>query len=337
MPIQQKDTYCESSTDRLLFLAGGMVKIMSCFLLGMLCGCGGKANFIFSIEEEKILDSIPSGSGLAIDKTHGFIISDDGTCIYRLNLENYVYYKIPLSGSNYGEYKEPKSTKHDFESAAFAEWKGSNYLVALGSGSGGVSRDSLLMLNLPDSTQKLISIGKFYKELRSRTGVDSMHWNIEGLTLAGNDIVMLNRGNNTMISFDMEEFFNYLLRPGFSFPKARVHRIQLPFIGKHEARLSGVCNFDKDLLLISASVEDTPDWISDGPVLGSYIVIYSLKEQKLEGSYLLKDREGKTLKEKIESVDVFERRKNGDVIFLAIADNDDGSSKLFRLKLQRAK
>jgi hypothetical protein len=82
-------------------------------------------------------------------------------------------------------------------------------------------------------------------------------------------------------------------------------------------------------------VEDTPDWTKDGPVLGSYFAVYSLKNDKITSTYLLHDEEGKALIEKIESVDVLQTNSNGDFTFLALGDNDNGSSDLFRIILRR--
>src|SRR5687767_12275837 len=50
------------------------------------------------IEEEKLLNSIPSASGLAIENDMAWIVGDDATSIYRLNLTSFEQQKIPLKG-----------------------------------------------------------------------------------------------------------------------------------------------------------------------------------------------------------------------------------------------
>jgi hypothetical protein len=62
-----------------------------------------------------------------------------------------------------------------------------------------------------------------------------------------------------------------------------------------------------------------------------------LKEKRLIATHLLKNKQGKAIKEKIESVDVLQKPDNGDLNFLAIADNDNGTSKLFHLRLRNIK
>jgi hypothetical protein len=58
-----------------------------------------------------------------------------------------------------------------------------------------------------------------------------------------------------------------------------------------------------------------------------------LKKNELKQTYLLRGRDGKAMKEKIESLDVISQIAQ-DVEIVAIGDNDDGSSKLFRLTVR---
>lgn len=135
------------------------------------------------------------------------------------------------------------------------------------------------------------------------------------------------------MTINVQDALSYFLEPAKPFPTVSYFKIQLPFIGKYEARLSGLCTLNKTELFFCASVEDTPDWTKDGPVLGSYFGVCSLKEKQLKASYLFKDKQGKPLKEKIESVDILTRPNSEDIGFIAVGDNDNGSSKLWRLRL----
>lgn len=309
-----------------------------CILLFVLfvSGCKQNSNPGLTIEHKQLFDSIPSASGIAIKGTTAFIISDDGTGIYTIDLTNYRQTKIQLSGLPFNVYREDKSIKHDFEAACFAKWQNKEYLVAIGSGSGG-ARDSMLMMNTGNyADQKIYSLEKFYKQILSTTTIDSSQLNIEGLTIAGDSIVFLNRGNNLLITCSAGTFFSFILNEQDSLFPVTCRKVQLPFIGQHEARFSGICTVDERHLLFCASVEDTPDWTQDGPVLGSFFGLYSLKNNKVIETYLLQDEEKKPLKEKIESVDIVQRLKS-DLFFLATADNDNGTSKLFRIKLSGVK
>jgi hypothetical protein len=290
-----------------------------------------------TIEYKKTFDSIPSASGLAIREDSAYVVCDDGTGIYQINLRNFHQNKIEIKGLPFNQYREPKPVKHDFESACFVKWQGKEYLMAMGSGSNSTWRDSLLIVNIPDyRDQRIISLDEFYKQLQLKTHTDTTQWNIEGLAVSGNNLIMANRGNNLLISCDVGDFFSWLIKSNSVLPRIKYQRIHLPSIDKHEARLSGICNLDEQNLLVCASVEDTPDWTKDGPVLGSYFAVYSLKNDKITSTYLLQEEEGKALIEKIESVDVLQKSSNGDFTFLALGENDNGSSDLFKIILRRA-
>ena len=184
------------------------IKISFSFFLLLFIGCrqGSDTNLI--VEYEKVFDSIPSASGIAIKDGNAFIICDDGTGIYKMDLRKFHQEKIPIAGLPFNEYREDKSVKRDFESACFAKWQDKEYLLALGSGSAR-PRDSVLLLNTSDySDQKILSLNTFYKQLQLLTGTDSTQWNIEGLTVAGDSIIILNRGNNLMITCSTNAFFS---------------------------------------------------------------------------------------------------------------------------------
>jgi hypothetical protein len=318
------------------FRKNGLKNFPFCFSIFLLiAGCQQKTQYGLLLEYKKNFDSIPSASGLAIRADTAYIVCDDGTGIYKVNLRSFHQTKIAINGLSLGQYREPKAIKHDFESACFVKWQGANYLIAFGSGSKESSRDSLLMLNKENhADQKIISLHPFYRQLQQLTHTDSTQWNIEGVTVVGNNMIVANRGNNMLIVFNSNQLFSWLIQPGTSFPEIKYYTITLPSIDKHEARLSGICTVDNNNLLFCASVEDTPDWTKDGPVLGSYLGIYSLKNNNLNEIYLLKDDQGKAMKEKIESVEILQKNSDRNFILLAVGDNDNGTSNLFRIKLQ---
>ena len=289
------------------------------------------------IESERVFDNIPSGSGLVITNDTAFIIGDDATAVYLLNLENFKHQKLTISGIVSSKSREPKATKHDFESATLVNWNGKRYLLAFGSGSQIDARDSLLVFNLDDnSDQRIVSMHQFYEELQRLTNTDSMQWNLEGATVMGKSLILCNRGNNMVFEIVLIDFLKFLFEPDSSFPPVLFHRVRMPRIDNKEARLSGVCSLNDSVLIFSASVEDTPDWTKDGPVIGSFICIYSIREFEILDSYPLERRNGIALKEKIESLDVLNKDDKGVITLIAIADNDNGSSKLFRLKLSES-
>jgi hypothetical protein len=305
--------------------------IKLCFLTACSESPGQQTMFI---EEEKKLNEIPSASGMVIKDTLTYIVCDDATGIYQLNLRDYRQSKIPIHGLVDTQYRVPKATKHDFESGTLMDWNGKQYLLAFGSGSATVIRDSMLLLNMGDfEDQKIVSIHQFYQKLRQLTNTDSTQWNIEGAAVANAYLFLCNRGTNLIIKIRAGEFMNYVHDTSSVFPNVEYHQVQLPSIEGKQARLSAACALANGDLLLAASVEDTPDWISDGPVLGSYICVFSSKENKATASYLLQDKNGQPLKEKLETVEILDGHSDSKLTLVALSDNDAGISKLFRLRI----
>jgi len=298
-------------------------------------GCQNKdTKYPLSILERKFLKSIPSGSGIVIKNDTAYIIGDDATGIYRSSLKDYQVEKIAVNGLDFTNHREPKTIKRDFESGTLVTWKGNEYFLAFGSGSKSTTRDSLLMFSTSDpSDNKIISLNKYYSQLQHYTKSDTTEWNIEGATVTQDFLILLNRGNNMILKINKNEFMTYLMGESSIFPGIEFQRIKLPAVKNHEARLSGICTLNNEQIIFSASVEDTPDWINDGPVLGSFIGTYSLTKNTVTACHLLRSDTGMILKEKIESLDILHHIPGESVIIVAIGDNDNGSSVLYRLKL----
>ena len=288
------------------------------------------------IVKTQVLDSIPSGSGIVIKEDTGYIVGDDATGLYLLNLSNYQQRKIPIATLNQDLYREPKSIKRDFECATFITWNGQEYLLAFGSGSTPL-RDNLLMIHTTEFTDcRILSLHPFYEGLRKLTQTKIEAWNIEGVTTEMDYLYLLNRGNNMILNFRISELIPFLMDASSPFPTTTHHSIRLPFIQNFEAKLSGACTLDSHHLVFSATVEDTPEWSKDGPVWGSFIGIYSLRQSTVTATFLLQDESGVPLKEKIESVSIVRNSPGEDLELLAVGDNDNGTTNLFLLKLDKS-
>ena len=287
-----------------------------------------------TITERKLLDSIPSGSGIVLKNGVAYVIGDDATGVYVLNVDDYTQRKIPITAFDQSLYREAKSVKRDFESSAIVTWYGTEYLLAFGSGSSSPLRDSLLVVRTSDpADNRIISLQKFYKHLQEVTLSNAGAWNLEGATVTNDLLILFNRAGNIVIRISANDFLSHILGGESVVPAIEFERVKLPMIGDHEARLSGACTLNNDLIIFCASVEDTPDWIQDGPVLGSVIGIYSLQKKSVLASFLLKDANGVIVKEKIESLDISGKPAKDEISLVAIADNDNGTSILYKLAL----
>lgn len=305
------------------------------WVLSQLAGCypGGRATSM-SVRNQRLLDSVPSGSGIVVKNGSAYIVGDDATGIYRLDLKEFGQSKIPIPGLDGRQYREARKGKHDFESASLFIINGKEYLLALGSGSVAISGDSALLMSLSEFTDcRIASLTPFYAGIRTLSGMSADEWNIEGATSIGDSLLIANRGNNSIMVISLPEFIGYVFDGKPNLPRARIFTLQLPEISGRPSRLSGLCTIDNHRLLFCASVEDTPDWKRDGPILGSFVGVYSMKEGRVSFSYGLKNGKGEMVKEKIESVDLLSVSNNKASI-LAICDNDDGTSNLFWLTMK---
>jgi hypothetical protein len=303
-------------------------------LLFCLNGCKQKSKEgIAVIVTTKIFDSIPSGSGMDINKDSLFIIGDDAGSIYQLSLKNHLYKKMPLPAATPERYRFEKEGKPDYESAAIIGYRGGHYLFAFGSGSKSPERDSLLIVDLDAGrVDTVISIKPFYDHLVRLGNMKVTDLNMEGAAVVRDKLMLLNRGNNMIFSFDAEKFIESVLTHS---PPPAIHsfRAKLPSIDKFEARLSGAAASGDDLLFC-ASVEKTEDWTKDGPIAGSYVGLIDERKEHIKLTAKLTYPDGKIAVEKIESIAFLRKETNGDFTFLAIADNDDGKTKLLEIKIK---
>lgn len=285
------------------------------------------------VVKEHTLNSISSGSGFVLYKDSAFIISDDAPFVGRLSLKNNGLQRIDIDGLGLYDKRIPKPLKPDFEAALTGAVNGKEYLFAFGSGSQSPERDTLLFFPIDNpSEQHKVSLSPFYKKIQQLIYRPEAHWNVEGATKAADSLVLFNRGNNTVMNISWNQFTAYALGVASEFPFVSYRRVRLPMLGEHEARFSGACTLNDQYLLVSASVEDTPNWNDDGPVLGSFIALLDRNTYELKNPLQVTNAQGRPYVHKIESLEVLEKEENGTLIIGALVDDDDGKTKLIRIR-----
>lgn len=287
-----------------------------------------------TIVSETLLDRLPSGSGIALWKDSLYIVSDDAPFVYQLSLKDNSYRQYALIGYARVKYRIPKPVKPDFESATIGTMNGREYIFAFGSGSKSPGRDSLLICNLLDlNNQRIINLTPFYKYLQEKTATPAKQWNIEGVAITDDTMLLFNRGNNLVVEIPWKEFMGYL-GPQNPLPSITHYKLNLPRHNGHLSRISGTCELNKEGdILFCASIEDTPNWYSDGPVLGSYVGIFDRRTKSITKADLLTDASGEVLTNKLESIELLRIDNDGKIHVIAVADNDDGNTKLFHIIL----
>lgn len=316
------------------------LKLFLCSLLLLNVQCMEYRNQV-SITVEKILslDSLPSGSGLAVVEDKIYICGDDSPYLFHLSTDYQISGKHLLLKDFDGTSRIAKKDKPDFESITVAEWQSKSSLLIFGSGSKSPQRDWLVIAPLQELDKpQFYSLTSFYNAIAAIEGNGREAMNIEGAVQVGRQLWLLNRGSNTIITIQWDEFSGYL-QNGIAAgdPLFQLHRLKLPEIDGKQARFSGACEVPgTNKILFTATVEDTDNWIDDGEILGSYVGLLngsSVQQEVVQQSWLITDKDGETMKVKLESIDVL-KLENSDLKVLAIADNDAGSTELLELQLK---
>jgi hypothetical protein len=309
--------------------------ILILIIIASSCLYREKHPFSLAFEKDITLDSIPSASGISIVKDSAYIIGDDGSSIYKLSLQTHQFRKISLPDIRPGTYRVPKDLKKDFESTVTGTINNHTYLLAFGSGTLYPHRDTLLLMDIGDENIRRISLSAFYNQLIQQSKLDRKDFNIEGAAISGNHLYLFNRADGIIFQVNWMEFFQYIDYDATSpsIPPAAMHTIYLPEQGGVKAGFSGACTLDDETILFTASLENTKNWVDDGEIMGSYVGVLDVTAQNITLNTGLLLRKGSEVpKVKLESLDIVSSSKDS-IIIESVADNDDGTSAIYRLRL----
>ncbi len=300
-------------------MAGLMVLTSSC----------KQSNVSLQLLSSKRLHNFPSASALEFKANKLYVFGDDAS--YLLVTDTSYNTLETVSYFTDSSYRISKDTKPDIEAAAILNYGTETYLYSFGSMSA-PTRRSVYAFDL-SATQKVL---KSRYNLKSSTQIKE--WNIEGATFVNDVLVLANRANTTNQT-------NYLVIETFvtgdkeANSKAKVVKLSLPK-GQMVTGVSGLFyEPENDILFFTASEEDTPNATSDGAIGESYLGYIEnfsrkLYRKKVSANGFLKLSKTSPLffKQKIESVCVQSVSGQSVVLHLA-ADNDNGKSTLFKMRL----
>jgi hypothetical protein len=271
----------------------------------------------------------PSASSLEFYKDKLYVIGDDAPSVWVLNNEHQFLDSIELFPSKIK--RLDKATKPDLESSTIITAENTTYLVCFSSFST-TNRNKIVYIGL-DPGKKITKVFDYnYKR------PELAELNIEGATAFKSRILLSNRANTT------HKYNNLVLTSigsqGLNTNNDTIIRIKLPK-SKKVIGISSIAYLqEKDVLLFTASTEDTPNAYTDGTIGTSYIGIIKSFSKKIDnGSVKVKKLlpVTKYLKEdaaqKIEALTVEKLEEKKAIIHLA-SDNDNGESTLFKLKLR---
>jgi hypothetical protein len=281
--------------------------------------------------ELKTLD-YPSSSGIAYYNNQFYIIGDDATSLLILDstfntIDSVLLYSYP-------EKQIPKSKKHDLESIAISP---NGEIWVIGSGSSNL-RNDYWRISIPEHKKSTYSFLSLYDSLKIQ-GLKEI--NIEGSSFIPGYLVLANRGNNSYrnnhLVFIKENTLSDTVAYDFNISILQNADDTTTFKG-----ISGLCyNIEQDQLICTISTEETNNSMDDGAIGKSYLWFINNISQKTTEKSIIPDKiidlnsiDSQFKGNKIESVCLTSQDSKSIHLVLA-ADNDNGSSSLFRLDIKK--
>jgi hypothetical protein len=288
------------------------------------------------LTEIKLLPYYPSASGIEFYNNHFYIIGDDANHVLITDSSFNQTDSIRLYA--FAEKRIPKAVKADLEAATMVNDNGQQKLLLLGSGSLAPYRNTGWLIDPVTKQTDSIRLDIFYQRLRDQ-GLQEI--NIEGICSLPGAIILSNRGNKNYpenhLAFTEEGFWKKQSETPLTIVRIGINSDSSIFNG-----VSGMAYSPKtDQLIISVSTEDTRNNIDDGAIGKSYLWIVNnisakrtLKTITPDKIIDLEEQDARFKGQKIESVCLVADTNSALQLVLA-ADNDNGSSTLFRIQIEK--
>ncbi len=288
--------------------------------------------------EKYAVPQVPSVSGMEIIDGQVWLMGDDTSYLYRLDGNYQVCETVSLYRDRRkpGE-KTPKLLKADLEGMASFVWRGTPYIMVVGSGSLPVVRERGYLLTLNEERQHFrLDLAPLYSFLKEEYHIADL--NIEGITTTEDHIFFVQRGNlagdNYLFQFPIDELIPYVLGHHTNLPKATARLFDLGATGTVPRGFGGLQTLNNTQLLAVVAVENTKSTYLDGQTLGSYLAIIDLTLSTSTIEVVPLEMNGQALLEKAESLAILERVSDRELIVLIASDNDDLPSSLIKARVQ---
>lgn len=295
-----------------------------------------------TIISSRALKGIPSASGVEVKKDYTYVISDDSPWLFEIDSNLNINRSILIHHSqNLVDGRLPKPEKPDFEAMVTFKWGNDKDLLIFGSGST-PERNVMVRVSIGGSGYEVRTypLDEMYAELRAKCNIAEADFNIEGAATWGDYLILMNRGSNHLILVDKDHFEEYVKdRQNTKKRKklfTKVYQFELPKLNGLQARFSGGTKVSgEEILVFSASVENTSDWVNDGESMGSMIGLIELnKLGKGEFKIAQVIKDGKPFTGKLESLDCIDVGKKT-IKLGGVTDNDSGESEFLEIELNR--
>jgi len=287
-----------------------------------------------SLEIMKKLGDYPSASAIEYSGNKIYLIGDDAS--YLLVLDSNLNRIDTIQLYSHSGKRIAKERKADLEAMTMVRRNKESSLVALGSGSGPL-RNSGWKIHPLSKLKDSIQLDSFYTRLKKQ-GIREI--NIEGACWSPGFFYLVNRGNKAYP-------VNFLIKTKEEFWKQPEKEFNLVRMGVNldTNSFQGVSGMDyayvSDRLVMTVSTEDTRSAYEDGAIGKSYLWIVEFISSKRDWLAINPDQvvdleavDNRFKGQKIESVTILDETKKFLTLLLA-ADNDDGSSTLFKVQIEK--
>ncbi|MBI1268506.1 MAG: hypothetical protein GC193_13860 [Cryomorphaceae bacterium] len=283
------------------------------------------------IEHLELVD-VPSASGIAKVNDQLFVIGDNSPFLFALTADYQIQERIRLPLDVY-DITIPKKRKPDFEAMTVVERNGKKQLLIFGSGSKSPERDLLMMVEVESRDIQKFSLTDFYAEIIASTALTPDTLNIEAAAAIENRLFLFNREENRVFELLISQFLEYIENAG-PIPSFHHCRLSLPTMNGVQAKISGASAVpNESTIVFTASVEDNPNPIDDGAILGSFVGLLNvsdIREHYAPDCRILKDN-NQPLTVKVESVEVINRNADRSLQLLLVTDSDGAASELLHV------
>lgn len=285
------------------------------------------------LKEVKKLDNYPSASGIEYFNNLYYVIGDDANNL--LILDSSLNPTDSINLYSYTEKRIPKLVKADLEAITITK---DNKLLIVGSGSLSPTRNVAWLIDPVSKQKDSIRLDTFYQRVKANR-IDEI--NIEGMCTIPGSIILSNRGskgypkNHLILTSD--KFWKDQTNASISVILAGANSDSSLFNG-----ISGITYASKsDRLILTVSTEDTRNNMDDGAIGKSYLWIVENISAKKKWKAInpnqvldLETIDPMFKAQKIETVCIT-KETNKFLHLVLAADNDNGSSNLFKLIIEK--
>lgn len=299
------------------------------FIFFLIPSCCKKENTL-QIQIKKL--DYPSASAVEYFDGRLYVMGDDATKLLVLDTSLNIVDSIPII--SYAGKRIPKDIKPDYEASAL----NADNLFLFGSGSLSPYRNFGRKYNLKTKDTGSINLEPLYSKAKD-SGIKQI--NIEGACFVSGKLILVNRGNrgypeNHLIITD-EKFWDN--DSGFQISI-------IPFDSQKDTAsfsgISGLCySRQNDQLIMTVSTEDTRNSYEDGAIGKSYLWIINKISTRLTSKTISPEKiidletiDPRFKGQKIESATVISET-NELINLVLVADNDDGSSTIFKMSIKK--